>query len=101
MESSTRSDEWRRFFAAGLDLTPETGRYPDRLDLLRAYFEARTAFWPHPYASSEWNPGNFDSLTFELEPPVAFQLIPTATALLLEQTGRNKSPTPAGCWRIS
>ena len=77
------SDEWHAFFTAGLELTPQIAQRPS-LDLLRAYFEARTAFWPYPYATSEWNPGNFDSL--ELTLPVAFQLIPTATALLLEQT---------------
>jgi hypothetical protein len=87
MENSTRSDEWLLFFGAGLDIVPEIIRSPERLDLLRAYFEARIDFWPYPYATSEWNPGNFDSLTLELETHVAFQLISTATALLLEQTG--------------
>ena len=78
-----RSEEWLAFFAAGLDLVPQIAQRPS-LELLRAYFEARTSFWPFPYATSEWSPGNFDSL--ELEPPTAFQLIPAATALLLEQT---------------
>jgi hypothetical protein len=49
------------FSRAGLDLVPQIAREPS-LDMLRAYFEARTAFWPYPYASNEWNPGNFDSL---------------------------------------
>ncbi len=33
-----------------------------------------------------WQPGNFDSLFEALEPHVAFQLVPAATLLLLEQT---------------
>lgn len=83
---STYSQEWLDFYSAGLDLVPQIAREP-RLDLLRAYFEARLARWPHIYMEEEfWNSGNYDSLTDKLEPHVAFQLIPAATALLLEQT---------------
>ncbi len=80
------SDQWLDFFAAGLDLVPPIIREP-QLDHLRAYFEARHARWPYFYMEGEfWSPGNFDSLIEALEPHVAFQLIPAATALLLEQT---------------
>jgi hypothetical protein len=80
------SDQWLDFFAAGLELVPPIVREP-RLDLLRAYFEARFARWPHPYMLGEFfDPGNYDSLIEAMEPQAAFQLIPVATALLLEQT---------------
>lgn len=80
--------EWLNFYSAGLDFVPQIAREP-RLDLLRAYFEARTAFWPHPIVHAEWHTsGNFDTL--KLEPPVAFHLIPAAVSLLLEQKELNQ-----------
>lgn len=83
---SSPSDEWLTFFAAGLDLVPQIVCDP-QLAPLRAYFEARLAYWPYAYTQGGFfSPGNYDSLVDALEPHVAFQLIPVATALLLEQT---------------
>ena len=81
-------NEWDEFFAPGFDLIPKIVREP-RLDLLRAYFEARHAHWPHPICSGYLATfGNFDELTRTVETDVAFRLIPSATELLLEQGER-------------